>query len=39
MSSEGTFVCAACEADQPKSRVEYDELGYPICPVCGAANR
>jgi DNA-directed RNA polymerase subunit RPC12/RpoP len=30
------FECAACSAASPADAVEYDDLGYPRCPECGA---
>ena len=30
------FECAACSAALPAKAVEYDALGYPLCPECGA---
>ncbi|MGQ4555614.1 hypothetical protein [Halobellus sp. GM3] len=30
------FECAACGAAVPTASVAYDDLGYPLCPECGA---
>jgi len=30
------FECAACGAVLPAATVEYDDLGYPVCPECRA---
>lgn len=30
------FECTACGAELPGTTVGYDDLGYPVCPECGA---
>jgi hypothetical protein len=30
------FECAACGAALPAATVDYDDLGYPVCPECRA---
>lgn len=30
------FECAACRFEHPAGAVQYDGLGYPQCPACGA---
>ncbi|WP_311172839.1 hypothetical protein [Halobellus ordinarius] len=30
------FDCAACGTEFPTKTVQYDELGYPVCPDCEA---
>jgi len=35
----GVFSCPGCEARALAAAIEYDELGYPICPACGFRDR
>lgn len=28
------FRCESCGASAPSFGIEYDELGYPVCPRC-----
>jgi len=39
MVSEETsvFACGACGTRAPSTRIEYDRLGYAVCPACGEA--
>lgn len=30
------FDCAACDSVERADAVDYDSLGYPECPECGA---
>ena len=30
------FECVACGFEHPAAAVQYDDLGYPVCPGCGA---
>lgn len=30
------FECGACGFEHPAGAVQYDDLGYPVCPACGA---
>jgi transcription elongation factor Elf1 len=30
------FECVACGFEHPAGAVQYDDLGYPVCPACGA---
>lgn len=32
------FDCGECGASKEAAAVEYDRLGYPVCPVCGESN-
>lgn len=29
------FDCTACGVSEEAAAVEYDRLGYPVCPECG----
>ncbi|QLG27554.1 hypothetical protein HUG10_08315 [Halorarum halophilum] len=29
------FECASCGAREATTRLEYDDLGYAVCPGCG----
>jgi hypothetical protein len=35
----GLFSCPGCEASALAAAIEYDDLGYPICPACGVRRR
>ncbi|MXR39930.1 hypothetical protein GRX01_00950 [Halobaculum sp. WSA2] len=30
------FTCDDCGTSAPSFGIEYDSLGYPVCPGCGA---
>ncbi|MXR42012.1 hypothetical protein GRX01_11775 [Halobaculum sp. WSA2] len=30
-----TFECGGCGTCAPSTWIDYDRLGYPICPECG----
>ncbi|GAA0208927.1 hypothetical protein GCM10009000_024470 [Halobacterium noricense] len=32
-----TFECGGCGTCAPSTWIDYDRLGYPICPECGRA--
>lgn len=32
------FECDVCGTSDDAATVEYDRLGYPVCPVCGASD-
>jgi len=32
------FTCGECGASAPSFGIEYDILGYPICPDCGTVD-
>ena len=38
-AAPSTFHCAACETRALSARIEYDELGYAVCPTCGGSTR
>lgn len=29
------FTCDRCGTTEPATGIEYDGLGYPVCPTCG----
>lgn len=33
------FRCDRCGTTEPATGIEYDGLGYPVCPTCGARDR
>jgi hypothetical protein len=33
------FECAVCGTRRAAAAVEYDTLGYPVCPVCTYSQR
>lgn len=35
MPGEHEFTCHSCEYRRPSTDIEYDTLGYPVCPLCG----
>lgn len=36
---DSEFACDHCGASEPRAGLEYDSLGYPICPRCGESDR
>ncbi|WP_164932773.1 hypothetical protein [Halorubrum amylolyticum] len=32
--AESTFDCPECDVTAPSASVQYDALGYAVCPVC-----
>jgi|APHM01.1.fsa_nt_gi hypothetical protein len=36
---DSEFDCPRCEVTRPSTAVQYDALGYPVCPVCGFESR
>ncbi len=37
-SEQHIFECTHCGTRRAATHVEYDDLGYPICPVCTTTN-
>ena len=35
MGREHRFQCSRCGTEEFDKHVEYDVLGYPVCPDCG----
>jgi transcription elongation factor Elf1 len=35
---QAVFQCSVCGARRVATAIEYDTLGYPICPVCTYAH-
>jgi hypothetical protein len=35
-TQEHQFVCRACGCRESPKRIDYDVLGYAICPACDA---
>ena len=35
---QAVFECAVCGARRVATAITYDNLGYPICPVCTYAH-
>jgi len=38
-SEQQRFECAVCGTRRAATAVEYDTLGYPVCPVCTYSHR
>ncbi len=36
LPKQSTFECSCCRTRVPSTWVDYDILGYSICPECGA---
>ncbi|MEF8780347.1 MAG: hypothetical protein V5A46_06690 [Haloferacaceae archaeon] len=36
---EATLRCSNCDAAFKGRPIEYDDLGYPVCPACGEVQR
>ncbi|MFC7096621.1 hypothetical protein [Halobaculum marinum] len=34
-----TFECGGCGRRSPSTWIDYDRLGYPVCPECGRVDR
>ncbi|MFC7071020.1 hypothetical protein [Halobaculum lipolyticum] len=34
-----TFECGGCGRRSPSTWIDYDRLGYPVCPECGRVER
>ena len=34
-----TFECGGCGTRSPSTWIDYDRLGYPVCPDCGRVDR
>ncbi|MFC7137433.1 hypothetical protein [Halobaculum litoreum] len=34
-----TFECGCCGRQSPSTWIDYDRLGYPVCPDCGRVDR
>ena len=34
-----TFECGGCGSRSPSTWIDYDRLGYPVCPECGLVER
>lgn len=37
--ADAAFACGHCGASGARTGLEYDCLGYPICPRCGESGR
>ncbi|MFC7135581.1 hypothetical protein ACFQRB_01045 [Halobaculum litoreum] len=35
-TDRAVFTCADCGASAPSFGIDYDRLGYPVCPACEA---
>lgn len=35
MVDRAVFRCESCGASAPSFGIDYDALGYPVCPGCG----
>ncbi|WP_199174845.1 hypothetical protein [Halegenticoccus soli] len=35
LEGESYFRCSACGATDKATAIDYDRLGYPVCPSCG----
>lgn len=33
------FECIVCGTRDETATIDYDGLGYPVCPACGESNR